>query len=121
MHLPDDRPPDPSGRPARKPATSRGLMAGFLGPNHARSLRAMGQGIELLIIIAGLTIVGYYADRFWGTTPWLTLSGALLGTVGGCYNAAKEAFRLQGRNARPSIHPPASRAASDQRRRPPQP
>jgi hypothetical protein len=57
------------------------------GPN---AWRMIGRGIELGAIIGGATFLGHLGDERWDTGPWLTLSGALLATVGGCYNLAKD-------------------------------
>ncbi len=52
--------------------------------------RMIGRGIEVGAIIGGLTYVGYLGDEKFGTDPWLTLAGALLATLGGTYNLAKD-------------------------------
>lgn len=56
--------------------------------------RLMGMGLELGLIIGGLTFLGYLGDKHWGTDPWLALTGALVSTIGGCYNLVKEANRM---------------------------
>ncbi len=48
--------------------------------------------------IALLTWLGYVLDKKWGTSPWLTLTGALLGVATGFYNFFKTVFWLQKRN-----------------------
>ncbi len=52
----------------------------------------IGRGLEVGAVIGGLTYVGYLGDERYGTGPWLTLAGALMATVGGCYNLAKDAL-----------------------------
>lgn len=52
--------------------------------------RMIGRGIEVGAIIGGLTYGGYLLDEKWDTGPWLTLAGALLATLGGSYNLAKD-------------------------------
>lgn len=43
-------------------------------------------GIQLAIsVVAGL-FLGHYLDEKWGTNPWLTLLGLILGFIGGLYN-----------------------------------
>jgi len=43
-------------------------------------------GFQLAIaVIAGL-FVGQWLDNHWQTTPWLTLVGLLIGSIGGFYN-----------------------------------
>jgi len=51
--------------------------------------RMVGRGMELGAIIGGLTYLGHLGDERFGTGPWLMLTGALLATIGGCYNLAK--------------------------------
>lgn len=52
--------------------------------------RMVGRGIELGAIIGGLTFLGHLGDQRFDTGPWLTLAGAVLATVGGSYNLAKD-------------------------------
>jgi len=65
----------------------------------------IGRGMELGAIIGGLTYVGYLGDEHYGTGPWLTLTGAVLATVGGSYNLVKEVLfpPRVGRSARGSF------------------
>ncbi|MEM7625160.1 MAG: AtpZ/AtpI family protein [Planctomycetota bacterium] len=63
--------------------------------------RLMGMGLELGLIIGGLTFLGYLGDKRWGTDPWLALTGALVSTLGGCYNLIKEAAKLPTPHATP--------------------
>ncbi len=51
--------------------------------------RLIGRGMELGLIIGGLTYLGHLGDERWGTGPWLTLAGAVLATMGGSYNLVK--------------------------------
>jgi hypothetical protein len=39
--------------------------------------------------------LGFGLDRWWGTSPWLTLVGALLGLATGMTHVLRLAFRLQ--------------------------
>ncbi len=43
-------------------------------------------GFQLAFAVVGGLYVGYLADEHWGTGPWLTLVGLLLGSTGGFYN-----------------------------------
>lgn len=52
--------------------------------------RMIGRGMELGLIIGGMTFLGHLGDQHWGTGPWLTFSGALLAMLGGTYNIAKD-------------------------------
>jgi F0F1-type ATP synthase assembly protein I len=42
--------------------------------------------IGALVLLGGL---GYAADRWWGTRPWLLLAGLLLGLIVGFYGLAR--------------------------------
>lgn len=46
-------------------------------------------GIQLAAsVVAGLAI-GNWLDGKWGTSPWLAITGTLLGTVGGIWNLVR--------------------------------
>ncbi len=60
--------------------------------------RMIGRGIELGLIIGGMTFLGYLGDERWGTGPWLAFSGAMLGMLGGTYNLAKDMLFAKPRN-----------------------
>lgn len=42
-----------------------------------------GAGITLVVATAGGAILGYFLDRWLGSSPWLTLIGLGLGIVAG--------------------------------------
>lgn len=48
-----------------------------------------GVGLELAAAVGGLSLVGYWIDRHYGSSPWGLLVGALLGCIGGFYNLVK--------------------------------
>lgn len=43
-------------------------------------------GFQLAGMVVGGLLLGQWIDRKWGTTPWLTLIGLILGSIGGFYN-----------------------------------
>ncbi len=45
-----------------------------------------GLGVELGGAVLGLTLLGYWIDRHYGTAPKGVLIGAVLGLIGGMYN-----------------------------------
>ncbi len=55
-----------------------------------RSLRLAGVGLEFAGAVLGLTLVGYWVDRHFGTTPWAVIVGAAVGLIGGMYNLLRE-------------------------------
>ena len=53
-------------------------------PSPWRSLGSSATvGLTFVVATAGATIVGYYADRWLGTSPWLTLVGLVMGIAAG--------------------------------------
>ncbi len=52
-----------------------------------------GMGTELAGGIIGMLLVGFLLDWWLGTKPWLTITGAALGLVGGGYNFLRRAFK----------------------------
>lgn len=43
-------------------------------------------GFQLAISVVGGLMLGSYLDRRFDLVPWLTLSGLILGAIGGFYN-----------------------------------
>jgi len=46
-------------------------------------------GMEVGLMVAGLSLAGWWADGRWGTRPWLMLTGLAVGLIGGTYNVWK--------------------------------
>ncbi len=60
-------------------------------PKSASDLsRLSGIGFELAAAVGGFTFAGYLWDRYFGSSPWGTLTGAILGLVGGMYNLIRQ-------------------------------
>jgi F0F1-type ATP synthase assembly protein I len=55
-------------------------------------VRYSGVGLELAGAVAGLALLGYWIDGRFGTNPWGTLGGVVIGLVGGLYNLVRESF-----------------------------
>jgi len=51
-------------------------------------------GVELAAAIIGLTLVGWWVDRRFGTAPKGLIVGASVGVVGGFYNFIRQALAL---------------------------
>jgi F0F1-type ATP synthase assembly protein I len=49
-----------------------------------------GIGFELVGAVVGLTLIGYWWDRHFGSSPWGLLTGAALGLIGGTYNMIRQ-------------------------------
>ncbi len=54
----------------------------------------MGLGTELAASVAGMLLIGYFLDQHFNTSPWLLLTGAVIGTIGGFYNFFREVQKL---------------------------
>jgi F0F1-type ATP synthase assembly protein I len=52
-----------------------------------------GVGLELAGAVAGFTLIGYWADRHYGSAPWGLIAGLILGIVGGLYNLVKQSLQ----------------------------
>ncbi len=65
-----------------------------LGEAYRQLAPFMGLGTELAASVAGMTLLGYFLDGHFGTSPWLLLTGAGVGLVGGFYNFFKEVQKL---------------------------
>jgi F0F1-type ATP synthase assembly protein I len=71
----------------RKSFPSRSVRQ--FGRNVSRAGPAASAGYTLIGAIVLLGGLGYLADRYWGTSPWLVLTGLILGVVVGFYELAK--------------------------------
>jgi len=56
-------------------------------------LRLAGLGMELTGAVFGGVVLGWWIDRQLGSSPKATLTGGLVGIVGGLYNLLKTALR----------------------------
>lgn len=63
-------------------------------------LRLAGVGLEFAAAVAGLTLLGYWIDRRFGSAPWGVLIGAAIGLIGGTYNLIRQATAKPSRPAR---------------------
>ena len=74
---PDDAvPANPAKAEAdRKPADKQWLSMGQLASS----------GAELGLTVAILTLLGWWLDNQWNSSPWMLLTGALIGTLGSMY------------------------------------
>jgi F0F1-type ATP synthase assembly protein I len=79
-------------------------------------VRHSGVGLELAGATAGLALVGYWIDERFGTRPWGTLIGVVIGIVGGLYNLVRESLEAA-REAKVEDERARDDAASKERRR----
>lgn len=57
-------------------------------------LRMASSGLDLAIVLVGFTAVGWWLDRRYGWYPTGTVTGAILGMVGGLTNFLRSALAL---------------------------
>ena len=67
-----------------------------MGTGSGGDLRSAGPllnlGLTMALGIGLLAWVGYALDERWGTDPWLTLTGAILGVIVGFVNLFRTAL-----------------------------
>ena len=83
---PTDQPRDPAARAPRSGAESE--AAGWY--------RMAGVGTEFVAAIGVFAAIGYFLDRWLGSSPWLVLAGSGLGFAAGLwlmYKAARDSFK----------------------------
>ncbi|MFH1829695.1 MAG: AtpZ/AtpI family protein [Pseudomonadota bacterium] len=51
-------------------------------------------GLQLAISVVAFLFIGDYADEKLGTSPWLTVTGLILGFIGGMVNLIKIVKRI---------------------------
>jgi F0F1-type ATP synthase assembly protein I len=60
-------------------------------------------GFQLAATVIGGLLLGQWLDKKWGTSPWLTLAGMIIGMVGGFYNLIRIATWHQERKEKKGI------------------
>ncbi len=55
-------------------------------------MRAASLGLEVAVAVFLGAYIGYQADRFFKTGPWLMVVGVVLGSIAGFWNAYKFAM-----------------------------
>ena len=62
--------------------------------------RALGDlatvGLTFVVATAGATLAGYFADRWLGSSPWLTLAGLAVGIAAGFRNLFRSIKQMEG-------------------------
>ncbi|MGH7830414.1 MAG: AtpZ/AtpI family protein [Candidatus Binatia bacterium] len=48
-----------------------------------------GVGFQLAASVVGGLLIGHYLDKRWDTSPWLAMTGLVIGSAGGFYNLLK--------------------------------
>ncbi|MDX1530373.1 MAG: AtpZ/AtpI family protein, partial [Rhodothermales bacterium] len=65
----------------------------------------LGLGIEIMLSMVFFVVLGYFADRWLGTAPWLLIVGALLGFVAVGATLVKLVRELEARKGPPERPP----------------
>jgi ATP synthase protein I len=66
-------------------------------PSAWRALGALATvGMTFVVATAGATLGGYFADRWLGTSPWLTLVGLAVGIAAGFRNFFRSIKQVEG-------------------------
>ncbi len=78
----------------RKPPEKPNKSDGDGGPTDGRRFsvkewmsmgRVAGVGMEMGLTIAALTLLGWWLDTQWNSSPWMLITGAFIGAVGSFY------------------------------------
>jgi F0F1-type ATP synthase assembly protein I len=95
-------PPQPRAAASLTPVggRNRGLWVGL---DHASIM-----GTELMAAILIWTAIGWWADGWLGTTPWLLVAGALLGNAAGLYLIWLRSGRMEAAERRDVDRVPAA-------------
>jgi len=72
-----------------------------------------GMGTELAGAICGLTLLGLWIDRHYGTGNKATITGVTIGMVGGMYNFLRQAVALSRRMEQRDVHARSAGNATD--------
>ncbi|HEX3279680.1 MAG TPA: AtpZ/AtpI family protein [Pyrinomonadaceae bacterium] len=64
------------------------------GETTRKSGLAYAAAFTLFACVASLTVVGWLADRWLGTKPWLLVAGVVLGAIAGFYQFVRLTSQL---------------------------
>jgi ATP synthase protein I len=64
------------------------------GETTRKSGLAYAAAFTLFACVAALTVVGWLADRWFGTKPWLLVAGIVLGAIAGFYQFVRLTSQL---------------------------
>ncbi|MET0850125.1 MAG: AtpZ/AtpI family protein [Candidatus Rokuibacteriota bacterium] len=66
-------------------------------PSAWRALGALATvGLTFVVATAGATLAGYFADKWLGSSPWLTLAGLAVGIAAGFRNLFRSIKQVEG-------------------------
>jgi len=84
-------------RPSRKQPTENSGKSTLesLSKAYRQLAPYLNLGYFFAIAIGGLTYLGSYLDRSWGTQPWMTVAGAALGITTSFYYLFKMVLKSE--------------------------
>lgn len=63
-------------------------------PVSRNTARLISAGIQLVSVVGGMALLGYWIDQWTGQPKlWFTLGGAVLGIIGGLVNLVRDYMR----------------------------
>ena len=74
-------PDEPPGRDPDEPAPKKKATPALFGSAMGDVAPYLGLGIEIMISMVFFVLLGYFADGWLGTSPWLLIVGSFLGLV----------------------------------------
>jgi len=80
------------------------VVGGQSDMDKAELWRLSGMGMEFVASIAGMLLLGLGLDYWWGTSPVLTVIGAVVGLIGGGYNLIRQALNAEKKAAAKRKH-----------------
>jgi ATP synthase protein I len=64
------------------------------GETNRKSGLAYAAAFTLFACVASLTVIGWFADRWFGTKPWLLVAGIVVGATVGFYQFVRLTSQL---------------------------
>ena len=83
----------PPDKPTGSPETPKRERSGPADEDLSGWWRMTGLGVEFIVAVALFGGVGWWADRRFGTLPWLTLVGVGLGFAVGLYGVIRAGMK----------------------------
>ena len=84
----------PAGAKAEKQSQNNSGAFGTFARIYRDAAPYLALGIQLAATVIILFYVGYWADDYFGTRPWLMIAGLAVGVITGFYNFFKTVIDL---------------------------
>ncbi|MCC7145669.1 MAG: AtpZ/AtpI family protein [Phycisphaeraceae bacterium] len=76
-----------------QPPRKTGNIGRNVGADRFRGWGLLGVGMELGMVVAVMSLGGWWVDRKLDTSPWFLLLGLGIATIGGMYNLYRQSKR----------------------------